>query len=117
MQTINQATKHPRKKKNCGHHQNALNRKVRTKKNEGWSKEGAESHNKHCHSISKLWGKAADDGVQTGAEQEHVDAKDKIEAWCMDKKKKGSPNKKKRKAHVFEPPELAGEDEDGIKFW
>jgi len=28
----NQATKHPRKKKNCGHHQSALNRKVQTKK-------------------------------------------------------------------------------------
>ena len=57
-----------------------------------------------------------DDSVQTGAEQKHIDAKDKIEAWHMDEKKKGSLNKKKRKAHVFEPPELAGEDEDNIKF-
>ena len=86
------------------------------KKHEGWSKEGAESHNKHCHSISKLQGKSVDDSVHTGAEQEHIDENDEIEAWHMDEKKKGSLNKKKRKAHVFEPPELAGEDEDNIKF-
>ena len=57
-----------------------------------------------------------DDGVQAGAEQKHIEAKEKIEAWHMEEKKKGSLNKKKRKAHVFEPPELAGEDEDDIKF-
>ena len=54
--------------------------------------------------------------MQTGAEQKNIDEKDKTEAWCMDKKKKGSLNKKERKAQVFEPPELAGEDEDNIKF-
>ena len=57
-----------------------------------------------------------DDSVQTGAEQEHIDANNKVEAWCMDEKKKGSLNKEKCKAQVFEPPELAGEDEENIKF-
>ena len=57
-----------------------------------------------------------DVSAHAGAEQEHIDKNDKIEAWCMDKKKKGSLNKKKRKAHVFEPPELAGEDEENVKF-
>ena len=57
-----------------------------------------------------------DDSAHTGAEQEHIDKNDEIEAWHMDKKKKGSLNKKKHKAHVFEPPELAGGDEDNIKF-
>ena len=57
-----------------------------------------------------------DDSAQTGVEQEHIDAKDKIEAWHMDEKKKGGLNKKKHKAQVFEPPELAGEDEENIKF-
>ena len=56
------------------------------------------------------------DSVHTGAEQDHIDNNDEIEAWCMEEKKKVSLNKKKRKAHVFEPPELAGEDEDDIKF-
>ena len=86
------------------------------KKHEGWSKEGAQSHNQHCHSISKLRGESADDRAQTGAEQKHIEEKDKIEAWCMDKKKKGGLSKKKHKAQVFEPPELAGEDEENIKF-
>ena len=86
------------------------------KKHEGWSKEGAESHNKHWHSISELRGKTVDDSVDTGVEQDHIDNNDKIEAWHMEEKKKGSLNKKKRKAHVFEPPVLAGEDEDDIKF-
>ena len=54
--------------------------------------------------------------MHAGAEQEHVDANNKIEAWHMDKKKKENLNKKKRKAHVFEPPALAGEDEDDIDF-
>ena len=57
-----------------------------------------------------------DDRAQTGAEQKHIEAKEKIEAWCMDEKNGGGLNKKKRKAQVFEPPELAGEDEDNIKF-
>ena len=86
------------------------------KKHEGWSKEGAESHNQHHHSISKLQGESVDDRVQTGAEQKHVEEKEKIEAWHMDEKKKGGQHKKKRKAQVFEPPELAGEDEENIKF-
>ena len=57
-----------------------------------------------------------DDSAHAGAEQEHIDKSNEIEAWHMNEKKKGSPNKKKRKAHVFEPPELSGEDEDDIKF-
>jgi len=86
------------------------------KKHEGWSKEGTESYNKHWHSISELRGKPVDDSVHAGVEQDHIDNNDKIEAWHMEEKKKGSLNKKKRKAHVFEPPVLAGEDEDDIDF-
>ena len=56
------------------------------------------------------------DSVNAGVEQDHIDTNDKIEAWHMDEKKKGSLNKKKRKADAFEPPELAGEDENNIKF-
>ena len=57
-----------------------------------------------------------DDSVNTGVEQDHIDNNDKNEAWHMEEKKRGSLNKKKRKAHVFEPPVLAGEDEDDIDF-
>ena len=86
------------------------------KAHEGWSKEGVDSHNNHCHSIEKLRGESVNESVDTGAEQSHVDDNEIVEEWCMDEKKKGSQKKRKRKADTCEPPKLAGENEANIKF-
>ena len=86
------------------------------KAHEGWSKEGMDSHNNHCHSISKSRGEDVDESVITGVEQDHVDNNESMEEWHMNEKKKGTQKKRKRKADAFEPPKLAGENEANIKF-